>query len=558
MKSNFRKTNTVVMALLAAFTFSSVQAQKPVKIIQGADTLITSNKTWDCDTVYFMKGKIYVTNGAELTIQPGTIVVGDTIAKGTLIITKGSKIHATGTPSCPIVFTSSKGPNRRNRGDWGGVIVLGKASVNTPTGVANIEGLPASSLTEYGGGLNPDDNDNSGEISYVRIEFAGVALSPNNEINGLTMGGVGRGTLVDYVQVSFSNDDSFEWFGGTVNCKHLIAFRGIDDDFDTDFGYSGKVQFGIGLRDSLIADVSGSKAFESDNDASGSTNLPQTRAIFSNFTCSAGGDTTNNINYKDGAHIRRNSHIYLYNSIVMGFPDGVNIDGTTTQTNVTTDTLVQNNIFGTRNSAKNVITTSPSGTTSVITLLESNAANRFYTGNASIRIRKPYKLTAPDFRPFAGSPALSGASFSHVGLNDPFFTPTSYVGAMSASQLSNWAVIWVNWNPAKADYSGACPCAANAAAATVTEDNAVSAVIPETSLYPNPSKGVFNVNVSGFKGTVTIKVTNMNGASVYTATQNVNGKSTVKVNLSNATAGLYFVSVTDGKQTITQKMNIVQ
>ncbi|HRH60441.1 MAG TPA: T9SS type A sorting domain-containing protein, partial [Chitinophagaceae bacterium] len=167
-------------------------------------------------------------------------------------------------------------------------------------------------------------------------------------------------------------------------------------------------------------------------------------------------------------------------------------------------------------------------------------------------------LTAPDFRPFAGSPALSGASFSHVGLNDPFFTPTSYVGAMSASQLSNWAVIWVNWNPAKADYSGACPCAANAAAATVTEDNAVSAVIPETSLYPNPSKGVFNVNVSGFKGTVTIKVTNMNGASVYTATQNVNGKSTVKVNLSNATAGLYFVSVTDGKQTITQKMNIVQ
>ena len=121
---------------------------------------------------------------------------------------------------------------------------------------------------------NPADN--SGILRYVRIEYAGYAFLPDKEINGLTFGGVGNQTIVDHVQVSYANDDSFEWFGGTVNCKHLISYRTLDDDFDTDNGYSGKVQFGIALRDSSIADISKSEAFESDNDANGSSLLPQT------------------------------------------------------------------------------------------------------------------------------------------------------------------------------------------------------------------------------------------------------------------------------------------
>lgn len=119
-------------------------------------------------------------------------------------------------------------------------------------------------------------------MKYVRIEYAGYAFAPDKEINGLTFGGVGNGTAIDYIQVSFANDDSYEWFGGTVNCKHLVAFSGLDDEFDTDYGFSGSVQYIVGLRDPNIADVSKSNGFESDNDATGSTNTPTTNPKFAN------------------------------------------------------------------------------------------------------------------------------------------------------------------------------------------------------------------------------------------------------------------------------------
>src|SRR5215471_6577517 len=167
---------TLLISLIAGITGVSQAQTKPVKIIQNKDTLIQTNQTWYSDTVYYMKGHVFVTNHAQLTIQPGTVIVGDTIKKGALIITTGSKIHAVGTPSCPIVFTSSKLPGRRSRGDWGGVILLGLSYTNNPGGTQYIEGLPPSPLTQFGGGANPDPHDNSGEVEYVRIEFAGVAL----------------------------------------------------------------------------------------------------------------------------------------------------------------------------------------------------------------------------------------------------------------------------------------------------------------------------------------------------------------------------------------------
>lgn len=554
-------TKALVLSLLSAFVVTVGFAQKPKKQIGGgADSLITTNTTWDCDTIYFMKGKIYVTSGAELTIQPGTVVIGDTIAKGSLIITKGSKIHATGTATCPIIFTSSKSPGKRNRGDWGGVILLGKSSINQPGGIANIEGIAPGALSEYGGGLTPDVNDNSGELKYVRIEFAGVALSANNEINGLTMGGVGAGTLLDFIQVSYSNDDSFEWFGGTVNAKHLIAFRGLDDDFDTDNGFSGKVQFGIGLRDPLIADVSGSNGFESDNDASSSLNTPQTRAVFSNMTICAGADSATNNLYRQGALIRRNSHMFLYNSIIMGYPTGVNIDGTTTQNNVTADVMVEHNIFGVQSAPKNVVTTSPSGTASIITLLGPAGAadNRFYTGNAAILLNNPYNLNSPKLRPTTGSPALSGSNFTETELTDPFFTSTSYVGALAKSSASDWATVWVNWKPNNVAYDGPCACSLLAAAAAQEEAAQAVGTTKDISIYPNPARGTFTVNTIGYAGKVTIKVTNSNGAVVYNAQSAVSAKGSVNVSLKNATAGLYFVTVINGTETTTKKINIVQ
>ena len=267
-----------ILLAFSALLLSLTEMNAAVITVSGD---IASNTNWTNNNIYLLSGFVYVTNNSTLTIQPGTIIEGDQATKGALIITRGSKMQAIGTVSQPIVFTSNQPAGFRSYGDWGGLILCGSAPVNDPAGERLIEGGVDAVKGLYGG-VNPTDN--SGTLKYVRIEFAGIAFLPNNEVNGLTCGGVGSGTTIDYVQVSYSGDDAYEWFGGTVNAKHLISLRNWDDDFDTDYGYSGKIQFGVVLRDSTIADVSGSNGFESDNDANGSTNSPYTKPIFSNIS----------------------------------------------------------------------------------------------------------------------------------------------------------------------------------------------------------------------------------------------------------------------------------
>ena len=225
---------------------------------------------------YLLKGWVYIAEGSELTIEPGTIIKGDKATKAALIAERGGKLIAKGTPTAPIVFTSAQAKGNRKPGDWGGVILCGKAVNNQQE--MEIEGGPR---TKHGGN---DNADNSGVLSYVRIEFAGYPFRQDKEINGLTLGSVGSGTQLDHIQVSYSNDDSYEWFGGAVNAKYLIAYKGWDDDFDTDNGYCGTVQFGLVVRDSKLADASQSNGFESDNNGSGSAVEPYTTAQFSNIT----------------------------------------------------------------------------------------------------------------------------------------------------------------------------------------------------------------------------------------------------------------------------------
>jgi len=271
------KKHFTFILMLLVFGWRISQAQQ---ILTGS---ISSDMTLTSDKIWLLQGYVYVTNGATLTIQPGTIIKGDSITLGSLIITRGSKINALGTVTSPIVFTSANLIGERRRGDWGGLILLGNATVNWPGDTGHVEGITPNPNTLYGGGATPNDGDNSGTLQYVRIEFAGIALSPNNEINGLTMGGVGSGTTIDHVQVSYSNDDSYEWFGGTVHCKYIVAYDGIDDDFDTDNGFSGRVQFALGMRDPNVADVSGSKTFESDfgwNNRLGANITPRSSSPF--------------------------------------------------------------------------------------------------------------------------------------------------------------------------------------------------------------------------------------------------------------------------------------
>jgi hypothetical protein len=417
---------------------------------------IDTDKTLKSGKTYKLRDIVYIVNGAKLNIEPGVTIIGEKSTRGTLVITRGCQIIADASATQPIVFTSDAVTPAR--GDWGGIVICGRAktnnSFNGTVGVGEVEGGVNNSdgLGLYGGA---DDNDNSGILRYVRIEYAGYAYLPDKELNGLTLCGVGRGTTVDYVQVAYANDDSFEWFGGTVNCKHLIAYKGLDDDFDCDNGFSGNVQFGIAMRDSNIADISGSNGFEIDNDANGSALLPQTSAVFSNITIIGPRATLSNIgnsNFKRGVHLRRNCALSIFNSIVMGYPVGLLIDastGTPTDLNITATTpklVLANNIL-----AGNTIqfgyaanTAAPTGwnVTSVTDYFNrTNGGNEVFTTASEVGLTAPFDYSsAVDFNPTATSPAMSGAAFSQVKLTQTFFSTVSYRGACAVGDT--W---WKGW-----------------------------------------------------------------------------------------------------------------
>ena len=421
---------------------------------------ITANRTLKAAHIYKLRGLVYVTNGAILTIEPGTKIVGEAGKNGGLIITRSCKIIADGTVDKPIVFTSEA--DRPVRGDWAGLVILGNAptnaSFNGVQGIGEIEGGINNSdgLGLYGTPSTQAQNpaDNSGILRYVRIEYAGFAFLPDKEINGLTFGGVGSSTVVDYVQVSYANDDSFEWFGGTVNCKHLISYRTLDDDFDTDNGFSGKVQFGIALRDSAVADISNSEAFESDNDANGSSLVPQTSAVFSNMTVMGPKATLNNVGnssyYKWGAQIRRNSTLSLFNSIIMGFPVGLYIDATKgipTDNNIPASLFVQNNIIS---GCPIPVSYSIAGNTNLPAVANTMATintwfntplynNSIYSTNAEVGLLSPFDYNSPDFNPAPNSPAASGANFANAKLSSGFAS-VAYKGACAVGDT--W---WKSW-----------------------------------------------------------------------------------------------------------------
>lgn len=426
---------------------------------------ITSNTTWTKDKVYELNGLITVRSNATLTIQAGT-VIRSSVASSALVITRGAKLIAIGTAAEPIVFTSKKNAGSRVRGDWGGIVMLGKARYNTNNGVNYIEGLSQNVNTEFGGGLTPTDNDNSGTLKYVRIEFAGYVFSPNNELNGLTMGAVGSGTTIDYVQVSYSNDDSFEWFGGSVNCKHLVAFNGLDDDFDVDSGYKGIVQFGLSIKDPLAADISTSEAFEVDNNAAGSDTNPApaptgqgygdfTSALFTNITCiganarpnGAGGFVTPNSLHDKALRLRRASQVKIFNSIFLDFKKGLVLESLSSNAAAVADKLkFKNNILVVPTAATfaSVNTTSSSvPTTAQVQAWFAASGNTAFATNTGL-LTKPYDTTSGtiytnlDYRPLGD--ALTGASFTDSSLSG-FVVAGAKPGVVSPVTFCKGAVV---------------------------------------------------------------------------------------------------------------------
>ena len=477
-------------------------------------TDITTNTTWTAGHIYLLQGQIFVKNNAVLTIEPGTVIMGDKATTGAgLFITKGAKIMAEGTATAPIVFTSNQAAGARAAGDWGGVILLGQATNNISGGVGNIEGLAVSTDTEYGGTI---DTDNSGVMKYVRIEFPGYAYQTDKEINGLTFGSVGSGTTIEYIQVSFANDDSYEWFGGTVNVRHLVAYRGLDDDFDTDNGYSGNLQFGLIVRDPSIADnpsVSTSEGFESDNDAAGSTNMPQTSAVFSNVT--AIGPLRGDVNatvaagFRRGARIRRNSAIDIRNSLFMDFLRGIYINGSACETNATSGLIIYKNNTVAGNLAGKVCEVD-AGSTFAIRTWFAALSNDSIASTTGILVT-PYNYLAPDYRPAGSSPLLSGADFTGL----------------------------------------------NSSATGLVEKNAIA----DVSMYPNPTNNDTKVFVSlAQEGDLTVTVVNANG-QVMQRVERTNaevGTHEFTINASTFAPGMYYAVVTTNNGIKTVKLSVIK
>ena len=410
---------------------------------------ILGERVLSADSVYVLKGFVMVQPGAVLTIPAGTRIEGDFATKGALITVRGSgaapsgKIMAEGTAGKPIVFTSSQPVGQRKRGDWGGIVLNGLAPTNWPGGTGVGEGNTGA----YGGSKA---DDNSGVLRYVRIEYGGTKITPDNEINGLTLNAVGAGTVIEHVQTHYIADDGFEWFGGTVNAKYLVSSGNDDDSFDMDYGFSGKLQFLFTLQDPELAN----RGLEMDNDASGSPNVTTaptsgadmlsyagtqtlTSPLIYNWTIVGAGKEKANDDNNDGLYIRRNSQARFANVLVTNFGNySVVVDGSGSIGHFTSGaSFVRNSIF--HGGKGGYAHRTGSGTTAQPIPAEWNT-------RASDPQLTSIAFVTPDPRPKSGSPALTGAADpAQDSMSKGFFTSAPYVGAFDGS--NNWLAVWTNF-----------------------------------------------------------------------------------------------------------------
>ena len=436
-------------------------------------TDIAVSRTLFADTAYTLRGFIHVANGATLTIQPGTTIKGDFNTLGSmLMVLRGARIQAVGTASSPIVFTSSRAAGSRQTGDWGGLVIVGNAPVNR-SGTVNIEGSGTDGTAivggknysvQYNGGTVATDN--SGTLSYVRVEFAGYAPLQDNEFNAFTFAGVGNGTRASYLQALAGLDDSFEFFGGGFDLDHLVALETGDDMFDMSEGFNGRIQFAIGMNTVQLTPRTGAGSFATDlqgieNDGCNGTGCdlgfdtaPFTLPLVANFTligCGQASCVGAGGGY--GMMLRRGTGGYYVNGVVTRFPTGgtslrdvatFTRAGSTATPTVDANLQVRNVLYAETNSVmfqaasatQNVL----DATANNLTLSTATAASLFTTLPAVAAA--PASITAFDFSPVAGSAIATGGLATFTGglstKAGTFVTGTAYLGAVAPGGVKWW------------------------------------------------------------------------------------------------------------------------
>lgn len=427
----------LLLLILSGIGFTQTVVEVTDASINPGDSVV-----WTPDNVYLLNGFVFVEDSATLTIQPGTVIKGkpgQAENASALIIARGGKIFAEGTPTEPIIFTAEDDDVNDPfdlpfdaRGLWGGVILLGRAKINVAGGENNIEGIPVTEERGKYGGDNDDDN--SGVMRYVSIRYGGTNIGANNEINGLTFGAIGRGTTIEFIEVFNNADDGFEWFGGTVNTRYLISAFNDDDCFDYDEGWRGKNQFWFGIQASDV----GNSAGEHDGGTTPEDGQPFAIPIIYNATYIGSGMTSLNAKNTPALNFRDNAGGKYYNSILTDFFNkAVQIEdlasGEDSRARLEAgDLVIANNIFwnfGAGNSFTDI-----ADQDFVQAHLQANN-NRIVDPQLRGISREANGGLDPRLQP--GSPALTGAVPPPA--NDDFFTQTDYLGAFGTD---NWAKGW--------------------------------------------------------------------------------------------------------------------
>jgi hypothetical protein len=440
-----------------------------VKPVVTLPDKITRDRTLKSDTVYTFSAVVLVTNGATLTIEPGTLIKSNDWVNGTvngkgrsgyIAIDRGAKIMAVGTPDKPIVFTSGSPSGQRQFGDWAGLYIMGNAPVSAyddATGGAGteIQLKNLSAVFPFGGGNNPADN--SGVLKYVRIEFAGIVGSDSY---GLACVGVGSGTVIENVEASYTQTSGFGFYGGTVNARNLVAFNNRQTGFVYANGFKGKQQFLVSYKHPYFA-APGMFIYTCDgvlvlNDIQNNPLVESTRPVLSNLTVIG---PYNNPGYNDAlpwnaaVNIYYGSALSLRNSVVMGMPHGGIKFGD--------DAAAQHLLDGSTEFSYNLAHSNRPGeafTTDMnnVFSIDSTFVNTYAFGHNNSRydtpleisLADPFNFSTPGLLPKSGSPALTGANFSGTDYSS-FFKAVNYRGAFGTD---NWMKSWTNFYPVTTDY----------------------------------------------------------------------------------------------------------
>ena len=394
---------------------------KPVVVVTGA---IDGVETWTNSNYYVLRGAVFVNEGATLDIQAGTRVLGEAGSVGTLIVLRGGRLNAIGTRESPIVFTSDQPVGSRARGDWGGLIINGRAPVNLEGG----EGQGEANTGVYGGN---DPDDNSGSLRYVRVEFAGVEFSPDNELNGIAFQAVGNGGSYEYIQVHMNRDDAFEWFGGTADLKHAIASNAADDSFDWTFGWTGRAQFVVIHQRGDDAD----RGIEADNSEFNNNDLPRSNPQLYNFTMCGDPDRNEGGESVRAVLFRRGTAVTFRNFLIAGSKTlGMQIDGGSTLEQVAN---------GSTQIGAGVIwgpaTPLHAGMVPFV------ASGRFPDVRANVDgglSPNCFNHENPDFRPTSAATLAGGQLAPIQPPNDGFFEAVSFIGAVPPAPGEDWTQGW--------------------------------------------------------------------------------------------------------------------